>query len=434
MIYYNDDNITIRDLAETDAQYFADEEMKQGWNSTPEKLLMQLKDAADGKCTALAADYMGEPAGYIHLYFEPEGAFAGTGFPEIVDFNVLQKFQKRGIGSKLMDIAEKLAAERSDTVCLGVGLHNGYGSAQRMYVKRGYIPDGTGVWYNGKPCTPYDTIYTNNDDLVLYMSKKLDYSYEKFPRPSVAVDCALFGLESVPPEKRSQLDTKKLKILLVKRGSAPHEGMFALPGGFLRENETVEHALLREMDEETGIKDELKTINLGIYSKVGRDERGWIISCAFLALTNKVELCSSAQSDAAEARWFDFDFAENKDGAVILLRDGADSIRLDYKNGESCGEQALAFDHAQIIYDAFLKLREEVVIHDLIFPLLPPLFTIADLQQPYELITGIQTSPANFRRKMMNKITETNETAAAISHRPAKLYRVRTDDENIREE
>ena len=70
-----------------------------------------------------------------------------------------------------MDVAEQVAAEFSDTVCLGVGLHNGYGSAQRMYVKRGYVPDGSGVWYGGKPCTPYDTQYTCDDDLLLYMSK-----------------------------------------------------------------------------------------------------------------------------------------------------------------------------------------------------------------------------------------------------------------------
>ncbi|MCR5122366.1 MAG: NUDIX hydrolase [Ruminococcus sp.] len=261
----------------------------------------------------------------------------------------------------------------------------------------------------------------------------MDKKQTDYPRPSVAVDSVVFGLESVPPEQRSKLDTKKLKILLVRRGNEPHKGMFALPGGFLKQDEEVEQALSREIAEETGITDELKTINLGIYSKKGRDSRGWIISCAFLALTNKVEICSSEQSDAAEARWFDFDFAENKNSAVILLGDGTESIRLDYSDGKYVGEQLIAFDHAQIIYDGFIKLREEVVIHDLIFPLLPPLFTIADLQQPYELITGKQTSPANFRRKMLNKITETNETAAAISHRPAKLYRVRTDD-NIMEE
>ena len=102
-----------------------------------------------------------------------EGPFVSREWPKINDFGVLQKYRRRGIGAKLMDAAEKIAAGRADTVCLSVGLHNGYGSAQRMYVKRGYIPDGSGAWYNGKPCTPYDTVYTNDDDLVLYMSKEL---------------------------------------------------------------------------------------------------------------------------------------------------------------------------------------------------------------------------------------------------------------------
>ena len=248
-----------------------------------------------------------------------------------------------------------------------------------------------------------------------------------YPRPSVAVDSVLFALESVPPEQRSRLDTKKLKILLVRRGSEPHVGMFALPGGFLHKDEEVEHALFRELEEETGISGELKVINLGVYSKKGRDSRGWIISCAFLALTNTVSIASQEGSDAAEARWFDFEYSESGDTSVITLTDRDTVFTLNYENGRYADGQIIAFDHAQIIYDAFIKLREEVVIHDLIFPLLPPLFTIADLQQPYELITGICTSPANFRRKMQSKIEETEETAAAVSHRPAKLYRVRTD-------
>ena len=82
------------------------------------------------------------------------------------------KYRNNGIGSKLMDIAEQIAAQYSDVVYLGVGLHNGYGSAQRMYVKRGYIPDGTGVWYCDKVCEQYANC-CNDDDLVLYFSKKL---------------------------------------------------------------------------------------------------------------------------------------------------------------------------------------------------------------------------------------------------------------------
>jgi hypothetical protein len=73
-----------------------------------------------------------------------------------------------------MDVAEQIAGQYADTVWLGVGLHSGYGSAQRMYAKRGYIPDGTGVWYRDKPCAQYETEIANDDDLVLFLSKKLE--------------------------------------------------------------------------------------------------------------------------------------------------------------------------------------------------------------------------------------------------------------------
>lgn len=85
---------------------------------------------------------------------------------------MLAKYRNRGIGSRLMDAAERIAAEHADTVFLGVGLHSGYGSAQRMYIKRGYIPDGSGVWYRDAVCAPYAGC-RNDDDLVLYLSKKL---------------------------------------------------------------------------------------------------------------------------------------------------------------------------------------------------------------------------------------------------------------------
>ncbi len=134
---------------------------------------MRLRDQSEGKSISLAAEYQGQVAGYINLYPDSKwGAFAGCGYPEIVDFGVLEKYRRHGIGNKLMDTAEQLAAGYSDTVYLGVGLHSGYGSAQRMYVKRGYLPDGTGVWYGDRVCEPYADC-CNDDDLVLYLSKKL---------------------------------------------------------------------------------------------------------------------------------------------------------------------------------------------------------------------------------------------------------------------
>ncbi len=172
-IYYDKDDILIRNMRQSDAQVIADEEIAQGWHASAEKYEMRLRDQSEGKAVPLVVEYQGNVAGYINVYPDPkQGAFADKGYPEIVDFGVLEKYQRRGIGSKLMDVAEQIASVYSDTVCLAVGLHSGYGSAQRMYVKRGYIPDGTGVWYRDAVCGPYEDC-CNDDDLVLYFSKKL---------------------------------------------------------------------------------------------------------------------------------------------------------------------------------------------------------------------------------------------------------------------
>lgn len=162
-------------MQQSDAQAFTDGEKAQGWNTDIAKYEMRLEDQVQGKCISLTAELEGCPAGYINVYplGRADGPFAGQGYPEIVDFGVLEKYQKKGIGNKLMEIAEQIAAGYADTVYLGVGLHSGYGSAQRMYIKRGYVPDGSGVWYQNRPCTPYDKIYINDDELILYLSKKI---------------------------------------------------------------------------------------------------------------------------------------------------------------------------------------------------------------------------------------------------------------------
>lgn len=174
MVYYQKDELLIRGMEESDARIFTEEETAQGWNADISKYLTRLRDQTEGKCVSLTAVYEGHPAGYIHVYLKGlGGAFGGKGLPEIVDFGVLEKYQRKGIGSRLMDTAEQIAGQYAGTVWLGVGLHSGYGSAQRMYVKRGYIPDGSGVWYRDRPCPQYETEIANDDSLVLFLSKKL---------------------------------------------------------------------------------------------------------------------------------------------------------------------------------------------------------------------------------------------------------------------
>ena len=172
MIYYADEEIVIRNMEPQDAQIITNEEIAQGWNATIDKYQMRLKHQEEGRAISLVAEYKGNIAGYNNVYINaPGGPFGNPGYPEIVDFGVLEKYRCKGIGSKLMDVAEKIASEYADMVYLGVGLYSSYGSAQRMYVKRGYIPDGSGVWYGDKVCEPYAEC-VNDDDLNLYLYKK----------------------------------------------------------------------------------------------------------------------------------------------------------------------------------------------------------------------------------------------------------------------
>ena len=173
MVYYDENGVVIRDLRRSDAQILTEEELAQGWDATIDKYEMRLRHQAEGRAIALAAEWNGNVAGYVNVYPDAKsGAFANRGYAEIVDFGVLEKYRHRGLGGKLMDIAEQIAFSYSDVIYLGVGLHSGYGSAQRMYVKRGYIPDGSGVWYRDQRWEPYRDC-CNDDDLVLYLSKQI---------------------------------------------------------------------------------------------------------------------------------------------------------------------------------------------------------------------------------------------------------------------
>jgi len=174
MIYCACENFIIRSMEEADVDAIAAAERAQGWQGNlEEKYRTRLKDQAAGISHAMVAEMQGVPVGYINVYPDSRlGAFGGMGLPEIVDFGVLERCRRQGIGSALMDAAEQVASRYADRVYLGVGMHSGYGSAQRMYVKRGYVPDGSGVWFRDRVCEPYSDC-CNDDDLVLYMVKDL---------------------------------------------------------------------------------------------------------------------------------------------------------------------------------------------------------------------------------------------------------------------
>jgi len=172
MIYFQNEKLLIRPIKTQDADDLAGGFQRQGWHKERALFLSYFDMQEKGVREVFVAEADGHAVGYTTLAsLAAEGPFQGK-FPEIVDFNVLIPWQNRGIGSQILNAAENAAKAFSGTVTLGVGLHNGYGSAQRMYVKRGYIPDGSGVWYRDKPLGQYAPC-VNDDDLVLYFSKSL---------------------------------------------------------------------------------------------------------------------------------------------------------------------------------------------------------------------------------------------------------------------
>lgn len=247
----------------------------------------------------------------------------------------------------------------------------------------------------------------------------MGYSIADFERPSVAVDAVVFGVDDY---KSATMDEKVLKILLIKRGEEPYKGMYALPGGFLKKDETTEEAVARELAEEAGVAGS-KLIPLKVYSGEGRDPRGWIISVGFISLTNTVRLSTECQSDAAEAVWMDFRYEFNGSSEKLTISNDETVLEIAAENGRVIRND-FPFDHGTIIYDSFKKLQDEARYHDIIFDLMPELFTVSDLHGPYQMILQKKESMQAFRKRMSHKIEETDQyddTTAA--HKKSKLYR-----------
>ena len=162
----------IRKMQTSDVKELSQGFINQGWLGREEILDRYFLEQECGEREVLVAEVGGALAGYITILpCAKQGPFAEI-YPELSDFNVFEPFQNQGIGNLLLEEAEKRVKLISDKVTLGVGLHSGYGPAQRLYIKRGYIPDGTGVWYqNHQPAM--NAVCEDIGELVLYLSKNL---------------------------------------------------------------------------------------------------------------------------------------------------------------------------------------------------------------------------------------------------------------------
>ncbi len=144
-----------------------------GWPKPATQYEQYLAEQTERRRTVLVAWLSAAFAGYLTIQWQPDyPPFQRAAIPEIADFNVLPQFRRQGIGTQLMDQAEPLIAERSPEAGIGVGMYPDYGPAQRLYVRRGYVPDGRGLFRAGSWVRPGEQVVVD-DDLVLWMTKTL---------------------------------------------------------------------------------------------------------------------------------------------------------------------------------------------------------------------------------------------------------------------
>jgi 8-oxo-dGTP diphosphatase len=211
----------------------------------------------------------------------------------------------------------------------------------------------------------------------------VSYTYE-YPRPALTVDCVVFGM-----------DEGDLKVLLIKRGVEPFVGKWALPGGFVRMEESLDDAARRELEEESGVRPS-HLEQLYTFGEPGRDPRGRVVTVAYFALVKLSAHQVHAATDAREVAWFSV-----------------------------WDTPKLAFDHGEVLGTALQRLKGKVRYQPIGFELLPPKFTLTQLQRLYEVILERELDKRNFRKKIlaMELLEELDEVEQDVSHRAARLYR-----------
>lgn len=217
-------------------------------------------------------------------------------------------------------------------------------------------------------------------------AKAHNYDINKYERPSVTVDVVMMSL------RRTDLE-----VLLVKRRAWPYEGMWAIPGGFVNMNESLETGAKRELQEETGVQD-VYLEQLYTFGDPGRDPRTRVITVVYFALLDaeRLQMQVRAADDAVEVGWF----------SVYDL-------------------PSLAFDHEKILDYALTRLRGKLDYTTIAFNLLPEQFTLRELQRVYEIILHRRMDKRNFRKKILATgiLEDSGAKKMEGTHRPARLYR-----------
>lgn len=272
-----------------------------------------------------------------------------------------------------------------------------------------------------------------------------EYSPGDYERPSVTTDILVFTVQNKEIADIRKADKKELKILLIKRKDHPYIGQWALPGGFVDINESLEEAARRELKEETDL-DNIYFEQLATYGDVGRDPRMRVISSAYMALIPSRHLKPKAGDDAEDVQWFNISreevkFSDDEDIWILHLCSDDEKVKISYKVIEkhvrrgvslevetivvpdSLTEDGLAFDHSRIIVDGLQRLKNKIEYTAIAFNLVGDLFTRSEIKSIYELILNRKLDHTELWRQIKDKVIETDMFVKEKAHRPSKYYR-----------
>jgi 8-oxo-dGTP diphosphatase len=212
-------------------------------------------------------------------------------------------------------------------------------------------------------------------------------SIHNYEKPSVTADIVIYTIQD-----------SDLKILLVKRGIEPYKGKWAIPGGFVQINESLEDAAKRELEEETGVKN-VYLEQLYSFGEPKRDPRGRVITIAYMALINSEKIKLKASTDVSDAKWF--------------------SLKK---------IPSLAFDHKQILDYSLKRLKWKFEYTTVAFSLLPGKFTISQIHKIYEVVFNKKFDKRNFNKKIISlNILKEEGLKKDVSYRPPMLYSLKKD-------
>lgn len=257
-----------------------------------------------------------------------------------------------------------------------------------------------------------------------------EYNPRKFDPIAVTTDILLLSVSDKDIGNYRKLTEKKFSLLLVKRDTYPYKDMWCLPGGFVKIDEDLDKAATRVLYNETNIKD-IYLEQLYTFSDPKRDPRMRVISSSYIALVDKRRLDGKISSNAS---WFDIHLIEDDKGYFVTLDNGIEEIKFtvsktlkehttDRYKFKIEKNNKIAFDHPLVIISGIERIKNKAEYTDIVFNMMPDLFTLGELQQVYEVVLRKKLLDPAFRRIIANKVEKTEKMKTGGGHRPSVLYR-----------